>query len=167
MPGPVSELDRFGQEEAWWLGTALVEHCRSERLAVTILILLGEQRVFHAALPGTSVDNDGWAERKARVVAHFGMSSLEVFERHVKDNPEFFRLFALSADDYAPYGGAIPIKVRGTMVGILAVSGLESAQDHALAVGALHDEASFQAEGRRFTANGPTGKTVPAGRRPR
>ena len=115
MPGPVSELDRFGQEEAWWLGTALVEHCRSERLAVTILILLGEQRVFHAALPGTSVDNDGWAERKARVVAHFGMSSLEVFERHVKDNPEFFRLFALSADDYAPYGGAIPIKVRGTM----------------------------------------------------
>ena len=30
MPGPVSELDRFGQEEAWWLGTALVEHCRSE-----------------------------------------------------------------------------------------------------------------------------------------
>ena len=93
---------------------------------MTILILLGEQRVFHAALPGTSVDNDSWAERKARVVAHFGMSSLEVFERHVKDNPEFFRLFALSADDYAPFGGAIPIKVRGTMVGILAVSGLES-----------------------------------------
>ena len=142
MPDPIPELDRFGHDEAWQLGSALVERCRSEGLAVTISIRLGEQRVFHAALPGTSADNDGWAERKARVVAHFGMSSLEVFERYVKDNPEFFRLFALSPDDYAPFGGAVPIKVRGTMVGALAVSGLQSEEDHALAVEALRDQRS-------------------------
>lgn len=115
MPDMGWDLDLFSQEEAWWLGVALVDRCRSEGFAVTISIRLGEQRVFHAALPGTSADNDGWAERKARVVTHFGMSSLEVFERHVKDNPEFFRLFALSPNDYAPFGGAVPIKVRGTM----------------------------------------------------
>ena len=166
----VTELQRLGQEEAWWLGAALVERCRSEDLAVTIMIRLGEQRVFHAALPGTSADNDGWAERKARVVAHFGMSSLEVFERHVKDIPDFFHTFALSSSDYAPFGGAVPIKIRGTMVGILAVSGLESERDHALAVDALRDEAIFQAGGRPTTIRSRGGddpheqETAPASR---
>ena len=139
MSDPVNELDRFGHDEAWWLGSALVDRCRSQHFPVTILIWLGEQRVFHAAMPGTSADNDSWAERKARVVAHFGISSYEVFERDVKHNPDFFRIFALSPNDYAPYGGAVPIKVRGTMVGVLAVSGLESEQDHQLALDALRE----------------------------
>ena len=49
-------------------------------------------------------DNDSWADRKARVVARFGLSSPEVVERHVRDNPDFFSLFALSPQDYAPFG---------------------------------------------------------------
>ena len=144
MSDTLIELSRFGHDEAWRLGSALVERCRAEGLAVTITIRLGEQRVFHAALPGTSPNNDSWADRKARVVARFGLSSLEVFERHVRDNPDFFRLFALSPHDYAPFGGAIPVHVRGALVGILAVSGLESEDDHALAIDALRAEAIRQ-----------------------
>ena len=140
------DLDRFGPDEAWWLGSALVDRCRSEDLAVTISIQLGEQRVFHAGLPGTSADNDSWAERKARSVTHFGVSSAAVFERYVASNPNFFQLFALSPNDYAPYPGAVPITVRGTLVGTLAISGLTGEQGHALAVEALHDEADFQAD---------------------
>jgi uncharacterized protein (UPF0303 family) len=33
--------------------------------------------------------------------------------------------------------GAVPIRVRGTLVGVLAISGLESSEDHELAVSAL------------------------------
>jgi uncharacterized protein (UPF0303 family) len=113
-------------------------------LAVTITIRLGAQRAFHAALPGTSPDNDSWADRKARVVARRVPLLARGFERPVRDNPDFFRLFAISPEDYAPFAGAIPVRVRGALVGIVAASGLESEEDHALAVEALRPEAIWQ-----------------------
>ena len=109
---------------------------------MTISIHLGEQRVFHAALPGTSADNDSWVERKSRVVRRFDCSSLEVHETLAKDDPDgFYSAFALSPSQYAPAGGAVPIRVRGALVGVLAVSGLESTEDHELAVSALSGHA--------------------------
>ena len=44
-----------------------------------------------------------------------------------------------AGSQYAPAGGAVPIRVRGALVGVLAVSGLESTEDHELAVSALRD----------------------------
>ncbi|MFV0460428.1 MAG: heme-degrading domain-containing protein [Actinomycetales bacterium] len=138
------QLTRFGHDEAWQLGRALVETCRRDGHAVVVSITLGEQRVFHAAMPGTSADNDGWAERKSRVVRRFARSSLAVYHDLVQHNPAFFEDFALTRGEYAPYGGAVPIVVSGCVVGVLAVSGLESTQDHELAVAALHVEATRQ-----------------------
>jgi len=133
------DLGKFDHDDAWLLGTALVVQCRERELPVTIAIHVGEQRVFHAALPGTSADNDRWVERKTRIVQHFGMSSAEVAERYVTDGDAFGFLaaFALSPDRYFPAGGAVPIRVRGTMVGVLAISGLESGEDHDLALSVL------------------------------
>jgi uncharacterized protein (UPF0303 family) len=132
------DLDRFDLDDAWRLGTTLAERCRGQGLPVTISIQLGEQRVFHAALPGTSADNDSWVDRKSRVVRRFACSSEEVHDRYVKGDPDrFFSAFALSPSEYAPGGGAVPIRVRGTLVGVLAISGLESSEDHELAVSAL------------------------------
>jgi uncharacterized protein (UPF0303 family) len=132
------ELDHFDLDDAWRLGTTLTEQCRGQGHPVTISIQLGEQRAFHAALSGTSADNDAWVERKSRVVRRFACSSLEVQDRYAKDDPDrFFSTFALSPSQYAPAGGAVPIRVRGTLVGVLAVSGLESTEDHELAVSAL------------------------------
>jgi uncharacterized protein (UPF0303 family) len=138
MAAQVPELDRFTHDEAWRTGAALVARCRAERLPVTIAIWLGQQRVFHAALPGTSADNDAWVEKKARVVHRFGRSSLEVFEHYdVGAHARFHEIFGLSRSEYAPGEGAIPIKVRGSLVGVLAVSGLEGGGDHDLAVSGL------------------------------
>ena len=134
------DLDRFDLDDAWRLGSGLAERCRSQGFPVTISIQMGEQRVFHAALPGTSADNDSWIDRKARVVRRFGCSSHAVDERHVEGDPgRFYSDFALSPSQYAPTGGAVPIRVRGTLVGVLAVSGLESSEDHDLAVSALRE----------------------------
>jgi len=138
MTSEPPDLDHFDLDDAWRLGSTLAEHCRGHGFPVTISIHMGEQRVFHAALLGTSADNDSWVDRKSRVVRRFGCSSHEVHERYVKGDPEaFFSAFALSPSQYAPAGGAIPIRVRGALVGVLAVSGLESTEDHELAVSSL------------------------------
>lgn len=142
------DLERFDHDDAWLLGTALVVQCREHGLPVTIAIHLGEQRVFHAALPGTSADNDHWVERKTRIVQHFGVASAEVAERYVTDGDVFGFLaaFALPSERYFPAGGAVPIRVRGAMVGVLAISGLESGEDNALALSVLN---TLAAEGGR------------------
>jgi uncharacterized protein (UPF0303 family) len=134
----VPELDRFDHDTAWQVGSALVERCRSAGLGVTIVIWLGEQRVFHAALPGTSADNDRWTERKAAIVRHFGLSTAEVNARYAADDAEaFLRIFALPIERYFPGAGAVPLRVGGTVVGVLAISGLAGEEDHDLAVDAL------------------------------
>ena len=56
----------------------------------------------------------------------FAQSSLEVYEHYVADNPDFFEIFGLSRAEYAPGEGAVSIRVRGALVGVIAVSGLES-----------------------------------------
>jgi uncharacterized protein (UPF0303 family) len=134
----LSDFTSFGHDDAWRIGTALVARCREADLTVTIAIHLGTQRVFHAALPGTSADNDEWVMRKTRVVQRFDKSSHEVGQLYAADDPAaFYTAFGLSAADYAPTGGAVPIRVNGTMVGVLAISGLTSLDDHELAVTAL------------------------------
>ena len=137
MASQVPDLERFSYHEAWRMGSALLARCRAEELPVTITIWLGEQRVFHAALPGSSADNDAWVEKKARVVRRFGCSSLEVYERYLVKMPDFFDVFGLSRAEYAPGEGAVPIRVNGALVGVLAVSGLEQGGDHDLAASAF------------------------------
>ena len=136
----VPELDHFDHDDAWRLGTALVQRCQAAKHPVAIAIWLGEQRVFHSALAGSSADNDRWVERKARIVRHFGRSSAEVHATYGADDVErFLRRFALPIDLYFPAGGAVPLVVRGTMVGVVAISGLAGTEDHDLAVEGLNE----------------------------
>lgn len=130
---------RFGHAEAWRLGTILTERAQAEQLPVVIAIFLGEQRVFHAALPGTSAMNDGWVDRKAAVVRQFDRSSLAVYQRYVEADPSgFATAFAMPQNRFAPGDGALPLRVNGALVGVLSVSGLEDASDHDLALWALN-----------------------------
>ena len=132
-----TDVDHFDHDDAWQIGSTLLARCRADDLPVVIIIWLGEQRVFQVALPGTSADNDSWAERKARVVRRFARPSIEVYEQFAKNNPDFYRVFGISPERYAAAGGAVPIRLHGAIVGVLAVSGLESGADHDLAATAL------------------------------
>lgn len=141
MTADVPDLDRFDLDTAWRVGSRLVQSCRRAQQPVTIAVWVGEQRAFHAALPGSSADNDSWVERKARVVRRFGRPSLAVeLDLAGDDVAGFYLSSGLSAAEFAPSGGAVPVVVRGTAVGVLAVSGLTSAEDHELAVAALRAE---------------------------
>ena len=131
-------FDHFDEDTAWALGVALREAALAAALPVAILIRRNGQRLFHAALAGSSADNDGWLERKSAVVDRYGRSSLRVGEQFRAGGGSFDSDARLHPSDYAAHGGAFPILVRGTgCVGTVAVSGLPELEDHHLVVETL------------------------------
>lgn len=130
---------RFDNSDAWRLGCLIVELALERELGVTVDIRRGTQQLFHAALPGTTADNDGWVERKVRVVERFAASSYLVGLRAEAGGASFAsRRDDLPASLYAAHGGSFPIRVAGVgVVGAVTVSGLPQADDHALVVEAI------------------------------
>jgi uncharacterized protein (UPF0303 family) len=128
-------LDHFDHDDAWTLGSALVAAARRRDLPIAIDIHLGVQQVFHAALPGSSADNDAWIARKRHVVELTGNASFLVGRRDAADGSDFLAERGLPVAEYACHGGAVPLVVRGVgPVGVATVSGLPQADDHALVV---------------------------------
>jgi uncharacterized protein (UPF0303 family) len=72
---------RFDNADAWRLGSAMVAAATERELAVTIDIRRHGQQLFHAALPGTTPENDSWIERKVNVVNRFAAASYLVGRR--------------------------------------------------------------------------------------
>lgn len=131
------QFDAFDHDTAWALGVALRGIARERGLPVAIDVTLGDQQVFHAALPGSSADNDAWIARKTRVVRRFGHSSFYLGQVH---GNAFAEKFLLDPREFAAHGGCFPIAVRGTgMVGTVTVSGLPQEDDHRLVTKVLRD----------------------------
>ncbi|HYO38882.1 MAG TPA: heme-degrading domain-containing protein [Nocardioidaceae bacterium] len=128
----------FDEDDAWRLGTALVAAGRERRLPVAIDISRADHQLFHAALAGSSPDNDAWLARKARVVGRFHKSSLHVGQLCRDAGRTLEEMFLLPPGQYAAHGGAFPLTVVGVgVVGCVAVSGLPQLEDHALVVEVL------------------------------
>ena len=131
-------FDWFDEDIAWELGVTLRDAALAASLPIAISIRRNGQRLFHAALPGSSADNDGWLERKVAVVDRYGRSSLRVGEQFRIDGGSFDEDSRLDPSVYAAHGGAFPVLVRGTgCVGTVAVSGLPELEDHRVVVAAL------------------------------
>ncbi|RHA40728.1 heme-degrading domain-containing protein [Cellulomonas rhizosphaerae] len=128
----------FTHDDAWQLGCILVELAIARDLPVTVDIRRGTQQLFHAARPGTVADNDSWIERKVRVVERFGASSYLVGLRARARGTTFAQQHDLPLQQFAAHGGAFPVRVQGVgIVGVVTVSGLPQADDHALVVEAV------------------------------
>jgi uncharacterized protein (UPF0303 family) len=128
----------FTHDDAWRLGCLLVELAQERDLPVTVDIRHGTQQVFHAARPGTTPDNDSWIERKVRVVQRFGASSYLLGLRATAKGTTFAAQHELPLQEFAAHGGAFPVRVVGVgIVGVVTVSGLPQADDHALVVEAV------------------------------
>ncbi|MFF0135860.1 heme-degrading domain-containing protein [Streptomyces sp. NPDC005227] len=131
-------LPRFTHDDAWALGTLLVELARERRAPVAVDIRRGGQQLFHAALPGSTPDNDAWIDRKRRVVERYGCSSLLVGSRFRAKGTTFEDSSRLDPDTYAAHGGAFPLTVKDTgVIGTVVVSGLPQIEDHRLVVESL------------------------------
>ncbi|WP_406169565.1 heme-degrading domain-containing protein [Streptomyces sp. NBC_00996] len=131
-------LPHFTYDDAWTLGTLLVELARDRHAPVAVDIRRGGRQLFHAALPGSTADNDAWIDRKRRVVERYGCSSLLVGSRFRAKGTTFEESSRLDPDVYAAHGGAFPITVEAAgVIGTVVVSGLPQLEDHSLVVEAL------------------------------
>ena len=134
------QFTKFNEDVAWKLGCQLVELARSRNLPVTIDITRGTHQLFHAALLGTSPDNDEWVKRKVRLVYRFGHSSFYIGQSLKSKGKTIEQSYLVSESEYAPHGGCFPIIVKETgIVGTVTVSGLPQEEDHKLAVEAIRN----------------------------
>lgn len=132
------QFSTFSADDAWMLGSRLRALGVERALAITIDIALGEQRLFHCALPGTSAHNGSWIERKKATVREFGTSSYLVGLLTKRGGGVFAAQPWIDPLRFAGHGGGFPITIRGTgVVGTIAVSGQPQEVDHALIVEAL------------------------------
>ncbi|TFD27626.1 heme-degrading domain-containing protein [Cryobacterium sp. TMT2-23] len=131
------QFDSFDLGDAWIVGSRLVELGTARRHPITVSITFGEQRVFHGALPGSSADNDGWLENKFRVIRRFANSSFAVGTRFRAGSRDFATDSNLDPRTHAAHGGAFPLRVRGSLIGVVGVSELAQRDDHDLVVEVL------------------------------
>ena len=134
------QFTKFNEEIVWQIGSQLVERARKDGLPITIDITRGDHQLFHAALRGTSADNDEWIKRKVRLVYRFGHSSFYMGQLLKSKGRRIEEAYLLSESRYAPHGGCFPIIVKDTgMIGTITVSGLAQEDDHKLVVQAIRD----------------------------
>jgi uncharacterized protein (UPF0303 family) len=132
------QFTSFTNDDAWELGTALVEFARRDGAPVAIDISRNHHQLFRAALPGATPDNDTWIERKQRVVHRFGHSTLHTRQAFVERGTTFEEALGLDPQRYAAHGGGFPVIVRSVgPVGVVVVSGLPQLEDHRMVVSAL------------------------------
>ncbi|MET9439897.1 heme-degrading domain-containing protein [Streptomyces sp. NPDC006610] len=131
---------QFTNDDAWNLGCLLVRMAQERQAPVAVDIHRAGQQLFHAALPGSSPDNDAWINRKRRVVERYGSASYLVGARFRAKGTTFEDSSRLDPDAYAAHGGSFPITVENVgVIGAVTVSGLPQLQDHRFVVEALEE----------------------------
>ena len=108
-----TQFSTFDNQMAWRIGSRLVALATEQGLPVTIDINRNGQQLFHAALPGTSADNDEWIKRKNRVVNRFGHSSLYIGARYRSQGTTFEEKSRLNLDEYARTAAPSPSASQG------------------------------------------------------
>lgn len=128
------------------LGRRMADTALERGLPVRIEIRRGEQRVFVAALPGSTASNEEWAERKSRLASWFEQSSMRVRLAHPPDGEAVYDRHTLDRRRFAAHGGAFPLRVEGVgTIGTVVVSGLPQVQDHAFIVEKLEAHLASEA----------------------
>lgn len=128
----------FGHRDAWAVGSRIVELATERELTIASSIRLGEQQVFHAALPGTAADHDHWMLRKIAVVRRYDASSQLIRMRWAAQGiTEPHERLGLDPIVFTFSGGAVPIRIGATQVGVAVASGVNDEVEHALVTEAL------------------------------
>ena len=107
-------------------------------LPIAVEVRLGDWIVYHASLPGSTVENQWWIDRKARVVTLKQHSTM--FERVSAEERgvDWHKENNLLDETHAIHGGGLPLITKNEgFVGVLLISGLPQVEDHLLGVEVL------------------------------
>ena len=120
------------------IGQIATELGTSQSLPIAIQVRLGDWIVYHAALPGSTPENDWWIGRKARVVKLKKHSTL--YERVLAQEQgiDWHKENNLLDETHAIHGGGIALKTKDQgFLGTLLISGLPHVEDHLFGVKVL------------------------------
>ncbi len=131
------DLAAFGNDDAVRLGQIAVEVITERDLNLAVDIVLAGDLVFRAKLGSTGPGNDRWLAGKAAAALMFGESSMLVKLRHLDAGTPFDERDDVDHGVVKAYGGAIPLKAAGEIVGTITTSGEADAVDHEAAAEAL------------------------------
>lgn len=124
-------FEKFDYEDAYALGTLLYTRASEQHLPIAMDITRGGQQMFHAALPGSSPDNDQWIIRKNRVVLRMHKSSFHISNLLRASGKTVEEQYLIRSEEYAAHGGAFPLTVKNCgVIGTITVSGLPQEEDH-------------------------------------
>ena len=120
------------------IGQIATKLATSQSLPVAIQVRLGDQIIYHAALPGSTTENDWWINRKARVVRLKQHSTM--YERVLAQEQgiDWHKENNLLDETHAIHGGGIALKTKDQgFLGTLLISGLPQIEDHLFGVSVL------------------------------
>ncbi|MBK0330413.1 heme-binding protein [Brachybacterium sp. MASK1Z-5] len=133
-------FDRFAHDDALHVGARIMDLAREREQTIACSVWLGQQLVFHGALAGTTADNHGWMLRKVNVVRRYDASSQLVRLRWRSvgiDAPT--PALGLDPLEFTFSGGAVPIRIGATQVGVAVASGVSDEVEHALVTEVLEE----------------------------
>lgn len=131
-------FDKFDNEDAWKLGSLIVEEARRQGKVIAVDIVINGYKVFRYGFSGTNNYNEIWLTRKINSVTTMHRSTLAIHYMMHTGQEDIYQGGYLDPAKYAAMGGGFPIYVNGVgVIGVLAVSGLEHHEDHDMAVTGL------------------------------
>ena len=131
-------LPSLDNTDAIEIGQIATELATSQSLPIAIQVRLGDWIVYHAALPGSSPENDWWIGRKARVVKLKKHSTL--YERVLAQEQgiDWHKENNLLDETHAIHGGGIALKTKDQgFLGTMLISGMPQVEDHLFGVQVL------------------------------
>ena len=131
-------LPSLDNTDAIEIGQIATELGTSQSLPIAIQVRLGDWIIYHAALPGSTPENDWWIGRKARVVKLKKHSTL--YERVLAQEQgiDWHKENNLLDETHAIHGGGLALKTKDQgFLGTLLISGLPHVEDHLFGVKVL------------------------------
>ena len=108
------------------------------KLPLAIELRLGDWTIYHASLPGSTVENQWWIDRKARTVMLKQHSTMYERVSAEERGVDWYKENHLPDETHAIHGGGLPLITKNEgFIGVLLISGLPQVEDHLLGVEVL------------------------------
>jgi uncharacterized protein (UPF0303 family) len=120
----------FNEADAWTLGCQMQARAAERKLPLVIDIRIGIRPLFYVAMPGTTPENPDWVRRKVNTVYRFEGTSYRIALEYKEKGSPFDQSRGIDPLQYAPAGGGFPIRLAGSVVGAVTVSGIPQREDH-------------------------------------
>ena len=120
------------------IGEIAKRHGSERALPIAVEVRLGDWTTYHASLPGSTVENQWWIDRKARVVLLKQHSTMYERVSAQERGVDWHEENNLLDETHAIHGGGLPLITKNEgFVGVLLISGLPQVEDHLLGVEVL------------------------------